>query len=467
VQFSTAVFATFFVAVYLTHLILRPWRAAWQWFMVAASFVFYSYYEPTLAVVLVTYVAVAHGGALILARCGAPARRRWRAGLIIALIAGLGAAKYATAVTGWIAGLWGREADWTLLTPIGISFLTFQAIGYLVDVSNGKVQPAQRVRETALFLAFFPQLVCGPVLRAKPFLDQIQGPWPLPTLPVGRAAGLIGAAVVKKVVVVGVLTSALEPVRSSPEAFGGIDVAALLVADLVRVWADVSSYADFAVGIGLLLGVRLPANFRQPFAARTFLELWQRWQITVYEFMRDYMFEPLRGKRRVRWRAVAAVLATFTVSGIWHGTGGNYVMFGFLSGCTVMCTAGRRVWYQKRRKVAPRRRGWRAVPAVLNVQLGAAVLMQIFLGRSVAETVGLFTAIVDGWGAAGNVTPLVAIVVAGSVAAHYIPQRWRALFASGLDRLHPVAAAVLLAGVVTAAGAVGPAGMAPYLYYRL
>jgi alginate O-acetyltransferase complex protein AlgI len=455
--FPTATFAAFFACVYVAHLALRRSRTAWRWLMIAASFIFYSWFDHVLAGVLLAAVAVTYIGS----RWAAAGRWRLTTAAAGTLIAGLIWIKYST----W---LFGNPLGWHRLAPIGVAFIVIQAVGYLNDVRHNKIS-AGTFSETALFLCFFPQLVCGPVLRAAPFFEQIRGTWPPKTRPPGRACGLIACGFAKKAVVVGVLSSTYAPVSGNPTQFSGFDVALWLFAAVAIVWADVSSYADFAVGLALLLNIDIPQNFKQPLGSKTFLELWQRWQTTVYAWMKTYVYTPLAGAYPRRpARTVAAVMATFLISGIWHGPGWSFVAFGLCCGTLVSCSAARRAWYQKRRRIAPQRHGWRAVSAIAGIWISATLCVQLLLGAGFGDLTELSRALLHRWDELpATATPLVMTVIVVSYGTHFIPKTWRTHTNTLLDRLHPVAAATFLAFAVSAAASFGARGIAPYLYYGL
>ncbi len=184
-----------------------------------------------------------------------------------------------------------------MLLPVGISFYTFQGIGYMIDVYRGKVPAEKNFLRYALFLSFFPQLVAGPIERSKNLLRQIYEPHEF------------DAARVKD---------------------GLLLLATVLFA--FQIYCDFGGYSDIAVGAARVMGFTLTKNFKSPYWAVSVSEFWRSWHISLTTWFRDYIYIPLGGNRRGRWRKYRNLLLTFTISGLWHGTGWNYVIWGGLNG---------------------------------------------------------------------------------------------------------------------------------------
>jgi D-alanyl-lipoteichoic acid acyltransferase DltB (MBOAT superfamily) len=216
--------------------------------------------------------------------------------------------------------------------PLGVSFFTFQAISYVVDVYRGTIEPG-RTLDVALYLAFFPHVVAGPIVRAREFLPQLARPRDPRDVPVGAAIVLIAMGLVKKVVLADFLARAIvDPVFAVPTAYHAPDVALAAYAYAAQIFCDFSGYTDIAIGIALLLGFVFPQNFASPYRALGLREFWRRWHITLSRFLRDFLYIPLGGSRGGPWRTSRNLMITMLLGGLWHGAAWTFVLWGGLHG---------------------------------------------------------------------------------------------------------------------------------------
>ena len=219
--------------------------------------------------------------------------------------------------------------------PIGISFYTFQAIGYLTDVYRGTAQAEQNLLNFALFQAFFPKLVQGPIERSGNLLRQIQN---MDTLPVRdperirRSALLLLWGLCEKLLIADRIAIPVNAVYSQFGAFGGVEILLATVLYAFQIYCDFAGYTDMARGIAGMLGFDLLANFKRPYQADSVQDFWRRWHLSLSSFLRDYVYIPLGGSRKGRLRRAVNILITFGISGIWHGTGFHFLLWGLLHG---------------------------------------------------------------------------------------------------------------------------------------
>jgi D-alanyl-lipoteichoic acid acyltransferase DltB (MBOAT superfamily) len=288
------------------------------WTLVAASFLFYGYWEvrlvPLLAAsILLNWLLARHAPRRLVAPLG-----------VAANLAVLGVFKYADFFAGTLAALLGREhTSFGIILPLGISFFTFQQISYLVDRARGRA-PLYGLGNYALFVSFFPQLIAGPIVRH----DQIIGQYHLDPLRdglherIGRGLVLLAAGLVKKVAFADQLAGVADPVFSAV-----LENASLTPADAwcgvlafgFQIYFDFSGYSDMAIGLALLFGLVLPVNFEAPYRAVSVIDFWRRWHITLSTFLRDYLYIPLGGSRHGPARQALALLTTMLLGGLWHG----------------------------------------------------------------------------------------------------------------------------------------------------
>jgi len=316
----------------------RSIRNAW---LLVASLLFYAWGEPRFVCVLVASIAVNWLLALGMGRCPRDRRSRARKGLLVAAILAnlllLGFYKYSNFLAGIVRsllpGLRGIVPQTSILLPIGISFFTFQAMSYVVDVYRGR--PARRnPLDLALYIAMFPQLIAGPIVRYETIEAQIserRESWS--GLSEGVYRFLVGFN--KKMLLANLFAVAADASFADPHpSVCGAWLGA--VAYSFQILFDFGGYSDMAVGLGLMFGFRLPENFDYPYVSRSVTEFWRRWHMTLGAWFRDYVYIPLGGSRvATRGRLVFNLAVVWTATGIWHGANWTFVLWGFLYGALI------------------------------------------------------------------------------------------------------------------------------------
>jgi alginate O-acetyltransferase complex protein AlgI len=267
--------------------------------------------------------------------------RRRRAWLTVSLVAGLGTLgifKYAGFFADSLAAVLsacGLRADLPtlhLILPLGISFFTLQALTYPLAIYHGRCEPTRRVVEFFAFVAFFPQLVAGPIERAYRMLPQFLQPRIFDPVQARDGSRQILNGLLKKVVIADNLAPHVEAIFADPSRHDGATLAVGALFFTFQVYCDFSGYSDLAIGSAKLLGFTLMQNFRYPFFSRDIGEFWRRWHISLSTWLRDYVFTPLGGGYGNRARQVFNVMVTFAVSGLWHGAAWTFVAWGLLNG---------------------------------------------------------------------------------------------------------------------------------------
>ncbi len=219
-----------------------------------------------------------------------------------------------------------------IMLPVGISFLVFRMLTYVIDIYRGQLTPAPTL-DFAVYTAFFPYLLAGPIARAREFLPQITSPRDPRGVDSSRAFTLILGGLAKKMLIADYLaTHIVNGLFASPQTYSSWETFWGIVAYSVQIYCDFSAYADIAIGISLLLGIELPANFDAPYTARTIQDFWRRWHITLSSWLRDYLYIPLGGNRKGRGRTYVNLVITFLLGGLWHGAGWTYVFWGLMHG---------------------------------------------------------------------------------------------------------------------------------------
>jgi D-alanyl-lipoteichoic acid acyltransferase DltB (MBOAT superfamily) len=352
-----------------------------------------------------------------------------------------------------------------------VSFTTFRAISYVVDVGRGDVEPLGFV-DVLLHLAFFPSLVAGPIARVGELVPQFhQRPDPR-YVAATEAFILIGLGLFKKVVIASYLgTQLVDPAFGVPGAHSGTELLVAVYGYAVQIYADFSGYTDIAIGCALLLGVRLPENFRAPYGALSVRDFWRRWHMTLSRWLRDYVYIPLGGSRHGERATYRNVMVTMLLGGLWHGADWHFVIWGGLHGTYLVGERVASAWWSAR---APRPTFARAplhntLTAVARwvVTFNLVCLAWIFFRADTAATaLEIVGRIATAPGPTTLVTGLALATIAVALAAQLVPDkrgdRVRARFAA----LDPAGQVVVLAAGLTLIGVLGPDGVAPFIYFQ-
>lgn len=338
--FNSLEFLVFLPAVVLLYY-LTPHKVRWVVLLVA-SYTFYMFWRPEFALLIAGSTLVDWAVALAMGRY---ATRKQRAPfLVFSLIGNLGMLslfKYGdffisnlNRATG--AGL--HELDWVL--PVGISFYTFQALSYTLDVYRGDVKPERHLGRFALFVIYFPQLVAGPIERYADLAPQLQTRHFLNYENFARGFRLVLLGLAIKMVVADRLAGFVDQFYGDPSAWNGGSVVLALVLYAFQIYCDFYGYSLIAIGSARFLGVDLMENFRTPYLATTVGEFWQRWHISLSQWFRDYLFIPLGGSRVSFFRLAMNILIVFGLSGLWHGASWNFLAWGLGWGLAYLLEKG-------------------------------------------------------------------------------------------------------------------------------
>jgi alginate O-acetyltransferase complex protein AlgI len=350
--FSSLPFAAFFAVVFMVYWAV-PWQRVRIWWLVAASIFFYASWSKELAL-LVTATSVMD---YLLAR-GMDRLPRWRKLLLgLSLGVNLGLLGYFKYANFFLDSLRGglAAAGYTLSTPIldiivpfGISFYTFEAISYTIDVYRGRMKAETNLGNFMLFILFFPHLVAGPIVRAWDFLPQASRPKRWSWFRFGLGSQLFILGLFKKLAISDRMAIYSDPIFENPGNYTTMTVWLGLIAFAVRVWTDFSGYSDMALGGAHLLGYKLNKNFNLPFVATNMAEFWRRWHISLSTWLRDYVFYPLGGSRGTTLQTCRNLMITMTLSGLWHGANWSYVTWGILHGLFLVIHRLFQGWRQTR-----------------------------------------------------------------------------------------------------------------------
>jgi alginate O-acetyltransferase complex protein AlgI len=470
--FPTVEYAVFFLVVLAIAWLLRRWLIPHKIFLLLASYVFYGFwswrYIPLLFFVSLFAGMIARG--IQLAKNQDQRKQLLMIGVTFCLLV-LVYYKYTSFLLLSALGLWGmvgRTPVWNLpapFLPLGISFFVFHAISLMADVYRGKLKIRLHMLDALLYVAFFPQLIAGPILRASNFIPQLAKLRDAHGIRVNRAFLLILAGLFKKVILSNTLSTRLvEPVFSSPTDFHRGDVWLAIYGYAAQIYCDFSGYTDIATGCAMLLGYRFPRNFNAPYTATDPQEFWQRWHISLSSWLRDYLYIPLGGSRSGTVHTYVNLMITMLLGGLWHGAAWTFVMWGALQGLYLVV---HRLWAASKLDAVQKLRAAAWWPWVARLLMFHAVCVGWVFFRS--PTFGVARSVFAQLRSGGRVTlaswPVVLCLLLG-LFGQYVPRMWRRGLEATMSRLPmPVNGAAMALGIWIIE-VLGPTGVAPFIYFQ-
>jgi alginate O-acetyltransferase complex protein AlgI len=354
-----------------------------------------------------------------------------------------------------------------IVLPVGISFLVFRMLSYVIDIYRGELEPAPAL-DFAVYTAFFPYLLAGPIARAGEFLPQLTTPRDPHRVDAGRAFTLILGGLAKKILIADYLaTNLVNGVFASPQSYSSWETLWGICAYSVQIYCDFSAYSDIAIGISLLLGFQLPENFNAPYAARSIQDFWRRWHITLSRWLRDYLYIPLGGNRKGRGRTYANLVLTFLLAGLWHGAGWTFVFWGGMHGVGLALERARSDVRRARGLPEPGATAGARTLQRLAVFVFVSVAWVFFRADSIGAAFSVLWRLVAGLGSIGSAVtwPVVGLVLLG-IAIQYIPRRLMDRLEAGLAGIGWAGQATVLAIALFLIDTLGAQGAAEFLYFK-
>lgn len=425
-------FFLFAIAVCFGLVLLRRAETPKKLLLITASLYFYATWDLRFVLILAFLTVLSHIiGLRIHAAPDAAARRRWLGGGVILGLLPLCVCKYLPVMALGLPGGGAAAASplglagWLdgLVLPIGISFYTFQALSYPLDLYRGTLQRPARFLDLACFVSFFPKLLMGPIVRAGQFLPQLERPIRVADgAQAASALGLILQGLVKKLVFADVLAVHIVDIAfGDPSGHGTLFLVVAVFAYSFQIYFDLSGYTDIVRGVSRGLGLELPVNFNRPYLASSISNFWQRWHITMSSFFRDYLYFSIGGSKR--GNVYFNLLVTFVAIGIWHGAGWNFVIYGAIHGALVG-------WERHRRGV----RKARGLPDTFSgAELAGRIMLTfaivsfariLFRAPDLAESLAYVRALANVGQLEVPVSDLGLAVLLLSFALHFTPPAW-------------------------------------------
>lgn len=468
--FPTLNFALFFIAVTVILALIGGLWELKKVFLVAASYVFYAFWNWKFCFLLLFSTAVSYSVGRWLPGKGQPRLRKWMVGGGIGLqLLVLAFFKYydffATSFNKAARdiGLGEPVPLIEILLPVAISFFTFHGISYIVDVYHDKVTRCRRFTDMMLYMSFFPQLVAGPIVRSSQFLPQLERPSSNPP-PMAKALLMIAGGLFKKVILASYLgTQLVDPVFADPASFSTLDLLFALYGFAVQIFCDFSGYTDIAIGLAALLGFTFPQNFNQPYRSASLRDFWHRWHMTLSFWLRDYLYIALLGgNRRGSRRTIFNLILTMLLGGLWHGAAMKFVVWGGLHG----------VGLALERPFSRHLENTRGIFRVMSVLLifHFVCFTWLFFHAEDMESVWLYLQAMTPLtpGSFAQVTPFTLGLIAIGIGLHFVsgnmPERIAAF--PVVQRTPDWVLALVFGICVLMIDAAGPSGVAPFIYFQ-
>jgi alginate O-acetyltransferase complex protein AlgI len=348
--FTSFEYIAFFAVVLALRAATRDFRKE-KTLLLAASYLFYMSWSIPCALLIAGTSVVDYLVGLGLGRIEEPRRRKGL--LVVSIAANLGVLAFfkytnflADNASGLLALLGIKAPHWhyDILLPAGISFFTFQSMTYTIETYRRNLAPCHSPRDFLLFVAFFPQLLAGPINRAKDLLPQFASRVRASALDFEQGLAQFGLGAVKKLAISDQLAPTVDLVFASPASYDGLTLLLGAVGYAIQIYCDFSGYSDMAIGSARMMGFRFMENFKMPYSSLSITEFWQRWHISLSTWFRDYLYIPLGGNRRGHSRTYLNLLLTMLLCGLWHGASWNFVFWGGLHGVGLTVHRAWKAW---------------------------------------------------------------------------------------------------------------------------
>jgi len=468
--FPTIDFAVFFAVVFPITWLLNRHNTWKKWFLVAASYYFYAYWKVEFTGLLLASSVGNYLAALALGRLADGAWRRVVLWIVVAANLGvLGYFKYynffAASLINALAAL-GLKAEIGFIEvalPIAISFLTFHALSYIIDVYRRQIKPSTSLVDILLYISFFPHLIAGPIVRANKFLAQTTQIGNPADIRLAYSVFLILGGLFKKVIIANYLsTDFVDGIFRSPADYSSLDLILGMYAYALQIYCDFSAYTDIAIGVANLLGYEFPQNFNQPYRALSVQDFWRRWHMSLSSWLRDYLYIPLGGGRGSHLATCRNIMITMGLGGLWHGASWNFLIWGLLHGLALVIerTLGLTGGATSRRSLTGAAIAW-----IVTFQF-VSVTWVFFRSPSIEASLAYFSKLISGSGWTTTMTPLVAVVFLLGALTQVIPAPWFEALKVRYDGASLAAKVLIAFAAMFLIAVAAPNGIPPFIYFQ-
>jgi D-alanyl-lipoteichoic acid acyltransferase DltB (MBOAT superfamily) len=443
-------------------------------FIVVASYVFYAHWNWRFLLLIWGSSTLDYWLGLRIGRTeDARKRRAWLAATVIVNLGALGLFKYwnfgidsARAALDTI-GVHLPDATLRLALPVGISFFTFESMSYVIDVYRRQIRPHESYLEYLGFVAFFPHLVAGPIIRPRDLLPQLSNPARFDPALGSDGLYLIATGLLKKVAIGDTLaTQLIDRIFDAPLQYSALECYLAVVGYAFQIYCDFSGYTDIAIGSAQLLGIRFPLNFNSPYKAWSLSEFWHRWHISLSTWLRDYLYIPLGGSRKGPTRTYINSLLTMLLGGLWHGANWTFVVWGAIHGLGLAATR----WYERRhperpKNAPPKNPFWRIVAVLLTFHV-VCVAWVFFRANDFHTAYLMFSRMATLTTYHPNIHALPMTMLAIGVVTHLLPDAWTDRVRAAFPRLPALVQGIALFLVALGIKQMQSAEAVPFVYFQ-
>ena len=471
--FSSGIFLLLFLGFSLIYLALGQKTTLRLLFVTAFSYYFYykssGFYFFLLAIVTVSDFYMAK----MISQVRETSRLTAKFLILFSLVLDLGLLFYFK-YTNFFGELWASLSGGTfsaldIFLPVGISFFTFQSLSYTIDVYRGQLRPLDSMLDYAFYVSFFPQLVAGPIVRARDFIPQIRRPLCVTNEMFGRAVFLILAGLFKKAVISDYISvNFVERVFAQPDLYSGLENLLAVYGYTLQIYCDFSGYSDMAIGIALMLGFEFPKNFDSPYKSQSITEFWRRWHISLSSWLKDYLYISLGGNRKGKFRQYVNLMITMLLGGLWHGASLNFIVWGGFHGLMLVVDKLFNTSFLQRQKEGTSGVSWWRVLLTFHLAAFAWIFFrnQTFEGSFLMlEQIftnfqpQIFLQWVESYWA-------VALLMAVGYVLHFLPQRWSEQTQHFVTRSPLVLQALYLVALIFLVIQVKSSDVQPFIYFQ-
>ena len=467
--FSTGLFLMLFLGFTFIYMLLQRQLTLRLLFVTTFSYYFYykssGFYFGLLAVVTLSDYLIA--GVL------AKHKSKWLVALSLLIDLGmLGYFKY----TNFFAGMWAQMIGsnfqpWDIFLPVGISFFTFQSMSYVIDVYRGDLKPLPSLLDYAFYVSFFPQLVAGPIVRARDFAPQIRKPLEITSQMFSQGCYLIAIGLFKKAVISDYISlNFVDRIFDNPSLYSGVENLLGVYGYTLQIYCDFSGYSDMAIGIALLLGFSFPMNFNAPYRSESITDFWRRWHISLSSWIRDYIYISLGGNRKGKVRQYVNLMITMLLGGLWHGASLNFIVWGGMHGVALAIHK----WLREnvfRHDKHYHSRGIKWILSVLLTFHFVAFCWIFFRNRTFEASWTMINQILDNFHpelfvqVVSGYWVVFAIMLLGYL-THFTPDRLQERFIRLLERGGVIACGLLIVTVIYMVIQVKSSEIQPFIYFQ-
>lgn|SRR5574344_190107 len=476
--FSSGVFLFLFLGFTFVYMLLQKKLTARLLFVTAFSYYFY-YKSSGIYFFLLALVTCSD---FILARFIGKFRLQFperntlpRLMVILSLLIDLGLLfyfKYTNFFAGMFANIIGSNFQpYDIFLPVGISFFTFQSLSYTIDVYRGDIKPLKNVLDYAFYVSFFPQLVAGPIVRARDFIPQIRKPLCITNDMFARGVYFIIIGLFKKAVISDYISiNFVERIFDNPSLYSGLENLLGVYGYTLQIYCDFSGYSDMAIGLALLLGFHFPLNFNAPYRSDSVTEFWHRWHISLSTWLKDYIYISLGGNRKGKVRTYINLMLTMLLGGLWHGASLNFVFWGGMHGLALVA---HKFLHQQilHRPKTYKSYGWRKFFAIV-ITFHFVCFAWIFFRNSTFDGSWvmikqiftdfhpeLFVQFVTSY------KFVFGLMMFGYI-SHFLPDQWQEYIISRLSRTNVVVYSLLIVAVIFIVMQVKSSNIQPFIYFQ-